>query len=154
MIHKYQRLRMLVRYRRHNNPNEILDLKKLSKRLDLDRRTVGHIAYELGGRRFGNRWRFRWGSVLESFNNAYIETGQKKLLDGASVLGRQADCVQDVSARKEGRPGMEGRKAMGGGTAQNCLGEQDDPYGLREAYIVGKRLSRACEAHHEPSNAC
>lgn len=154
MKNLWQRIRNCFSPAKGYDPDDILNLHQVVDRLFLDRRTVRRIAFKLGGRRFRNRWRFRWGSVLEYFNNAYIETGQRKLLDGAGIYGWQADCQQDVPARQERRPGMEGRETMGGRSAKNYQRTDCDPYGLGKAYTVGKRVSEPCEAHHEPTNAC
>ena len=91
-------------------PDTILTLQQVARRLRLDPRTVKKIASLLGGRRIGYRWRFRWGTVLEYFSNAYVETGQRKLLDGESHRERQADSLQNVPGREKACPGMAGRK--------------------------------------------
>ena len=67
-----------------HDENKILTLKEVAQELRLDPRTVKEVAFALGGRRIGYRWRFRWGTVLEYFSNADVETGQRKLLDGES----------------------------------------------------------------------
>ena len=64
--------------------NKIMTLKEVAQALCLDPRTVKEVAFVLGGRRIGYRWRFRWGTVLEYFSNADVKTGQEKLLDGES----------------------------------------------------------------------
>ena len=56
--------------------DNFLTIQELSKALRLDRRTIEGVAYDLGGRRFGNRWRFHWGTVVEYFRNANTETGR------------------------------------------------------------------------------
>ena len=94
--------------------NKIMTLKEVAKELRLDPRTVKEVAFALGGRRIGYRWRFRWGTVLEYFSNADVETGQRKLLDGESHRERQADSLQNVPGREKAWPGMAGRKRMGG----------------------------------------
>lgn len=119
-------------------PDDILTLGEVAVELHLDPRTVKRMAFTLGGRRIGNRWRFKWGTVLEYFNNADIETEQRKSLDGAGGDRRQAGGLQDVSARKKGRPGMAGRKRMGGGAAQAGDGRDRDPHGLGKAYGLGQ----------------
>lgn len=70
--------------------NEILILKE--------------VAFALGGRRIGYRWRFRWGTVLEYFSNADVETRQRKLLGGESHRERQADSLQNVPGREKHGP--------------------------------------------------
>ena len=52
------------------NLDAILTLKEVAQALRLDPRTVKEVAFALGGRRIGYRWRFRWGTVLEYFSNA------------------------------------------------------------------------------------
>ena len=96
------------------NLDAILTLKEVAQALRLDPRTVKEVAFALGGRRIGYRWRFRWGTVLEYFSNADVETGQRKLLDGESRRERQADSLQNVPGREKAWPGMAGRKRMGG----------------------------------------
>ena len=97
-----------------HDENKILTLKEVAQELRLDPRTVKEVAFALGGRRIGYRWRFRWGTVLEYFSNADVETGQRKLLDGESHRERQADSLQNVPGREKAWPGMAGRKRMGG----------------------------------------
>ena len=92
--------------------DEILTLKEVAQALRLDPRTVKEVAFALGGRRIEYRWRFRWGTVLEYFSNADVETGQRKLLDGESHRERQADSLQNVSGWEKAWPGMAGRKRM------------------------------------------
>lgn len=66
--------------------------------------TLKEVAFALGGRRIGYRWRFRWGTVLEYFSNADVETRQRKLLDGESHRERQADSLQNVPGREKHGP--------------------------------------------------
>lgn len=119
------------------NTEDIVTLKEVAKKLRLDPRAVKRVAFAMGGKRFGNRWRFKWGSVLEYFSNAYFENGQGKPLDGASGDRRQTGSLSDVSTWKETRPGMAGCKRMGGGATRTVAGEFDDPHGLRKAYALG-----------------
>ena len=119
-------------------PDTILTLQQVARRLRLDPRTVKKIASLLGGRRIGYRWRFRWGTVLEYFSNAYVETGQRKLLDGESHRERQADSLQNVPGREKTWPGMAGRKRLGGRAKKARTGRDDDPHGIRTAYGVGR----------------
>lgn len=118
--------------------DEILTLKEVAQALRLDPRTVKEVAFALGGRRIGYRWRFRWGTVLEYFSNADVETGQRKLLDGESRRERQADSLQNVPGREKAWPGMAGRKRMGGRAKKARTGRDDDPHGIRTAYGVGR----------------
>ena len=48
--------------------DDILTLAEVSAALRLDPRTVRRVASRIGGRRIGNRWRFRWGTVMEFFD--------------------------------------------------------------------------------------
>ncbi|WP_077071226.1 hypothetical protein [Mailhella massiliensis] len=84
--------------------DEILTLKEVAQALRLDPRTVKEVAFALGGRRIGYRWRFRWGTVLEYFSNADVETRQRKLLGGESHRERQADSLQNVPGREKHGP--------------------------------------------------
>lgn len=117
----------------HCDLDTILTLQQVAHRLRLDPRTVKKIAYLLGGRRIGYRWRFRWGTVLEYFSNADVETGQRKLLDGESHRERQAGSLQNVPGREKAWPGMAGRKRMGGRAKKARTGGDDDPHGIRTA---------------------
>ena len=45
--------------------DDVLSLDEVATALRLDRRTVRRVAFQLGGKRFGRRWRFRWGTVME-----------------------------------------------------------------------------------------
>ena len=118
--------------------NEILTLKEVAQALRLDPRTVKEVAFALGGRRIGYRWRFRWGTVLEYFSNADVETRQRKLLDGESHRERQAGSLQNVPGREKAWPGMAGRKRMGGRAKKTRTGRDDDPHGIRTAYGMGR----------------
>lgn len=100
--------------------------------------TLKEVAFALGGRRIGYRWRFRWGTVLEYFSNADVETRQRKLLDGESHRERQAGSLQNVPGREKAWPGMAGRKRMGGRAKKARTGRDDDPHGIRTAYGVGR----------------
>lgn len=122
----------------HCDLDTILTLQQVAHRLRLDPRTVKKIAYLLGGRRIGYRWRFRWGTVLEYFSNADVETGQRKLLDGESHRERQAGSLQNVPGREKAWPGMAGRKRMGGRAKKARAGGDDDPHGIRTAYSMGR----------------
>ena len=119
-------------------PDAILTLKEVANALRLDPRTVKEVAFYLGGRRIGYRWRFRWGTVLEYFSNADVETGQRKLLDSKSHRERQADSLQNVPGREKAWPGMASCKRMGGRAKKTRTGWDDDPHGIRTAYDVGR----------------
>lgn len=128
-------------------PEEFLTLAEVAEKLRLDPRTVRRVASILGGKRIGNRWRFKWGTVMEYFSNADFETGQRQSLDGAGGDGRQAGGLQDVPARKKARPELAGSQRVGGRTAKTGRGgstpgpsgesRTDDPYGLRAALGLG-----------------
>ena len=143
-------------------PDDFLTLDELANALRLDPRTVKRVAYALGGKRFGNRWRFKWGTVMEYFSNADFENGQRQSVDGAGGFGRQAGCLQDVSARQEARPGLAGGKRMGGGATQTGRsgptprsgggGDAPDPYGLREALGLGGGVSGPRAPHNGAHN--
>ena len=122
------------------DPDEILTLAEIAAALKLDPRTVKRAAYRLGGECIGNRWRFRWGTVMESFGNANSAERQRKLLDGACNYQRK-DCGNAVvSGRAQTRPGVDGMQKMGVGkekrTAQGAR-RPADPYGLRAACGLG-----------------
>ncbi|MDR2891560.1 MAG: hypothetical protein LBV80_00515 [Deltaproteobacteria bacterium] len=118
-------------------PDDFLSLDELADELRLDRRTVMAEAANLGGRQFGNRWRFRWGTVMESFDAKFTQRQRQRLV-GEGDSERQADSVPDVPARQERRPGMEGRKRLGGRNTKSGGGKPSaDPYGLRAALGVG-----------------
>ena len=80
---------------------KIMTLKEVAQELRLNPRTVKEVAFALGGRRIGYRWRFRWGTVLEYFSNADVETGQRKLLDDESHREQQANSLHHVSGREK-----------------------------------------------------
>ncbi|MCL2457414.1 MAG: hypothetical protein FWF31_00905 [Desulfobulbus sp.] len=63
-------------------------------------------------RRFVNRWRFRWGTVMEAFNDANLAKRQDWMV-GQSGYIRQADSQPDVSSWLERRPRVAGRQGMG-----------------------------------------
>ena len=128
--------------------NSILSISELSKALRLDRRTIEEIAYGLGGRRFGNRWRFHWGTVVEYFRNADTETGQRKLLDGASRPRWKASSVQDVPRGKEARKILARSKRMGGSGEGTNFDWDQDPHGIRNSYFMGRELPGLCSAAH------
>ena len=124
--------------------DSILTLQEVALALRLDLRTVRKVGCELGGKRFGNRWRFKWGTVLEYFDNAYFETEQRQSLDGTGDTGWQAGRLQNVPRREEIRPGMAGRQGMGGRTARKSNDGEGrgatsptDPFGLRKALGLG-----------------
>ncbi|MFG6374978.1 MAG: helix-turn-helix domain-containing protein [Desulfovibrio sp.] len=121
-------------------PDTILTIKEVSKILQLDPRTVSQIAYALGGRRVGRSWRFRWGTLMEFFNDANFEKGSWECLVSQSKhLWR--NCRNEVlSAGQEKRPGMDGSPEMGNRTKKRTFTkgspEGEDPYGLRAALGV------------------
>lgn len=123
----------------------VLTLTELAKILRLDKRALLSKAHLLGGERFGNRWRFIWGTVKRNFGNAYIEKRQWEQLDGPRCDQRQA-VQQDVSAREKGRPGMEGRKTMGGRSKKQQSGTRPDPFGLRATQGMAEEVSGRVQA--------
>ena len=125
------------RIMRRYSPDDFLTLKQLARVLKLDPRTVKRVAFQLGGRRMGQCWRFNWGAVLEFFH-ADIETRQGRPLAGPRGAGRKTDRLQNVPSRKKIRAAMAGRKKMGRGTA--CKGDSGtgDPHGLGTAYGLGE----------------
>ena len=128
--------------------DDFLTIQELSKALRLDRRTIEEVAYDLGGRRFGNRWRFHWGTVVEYFRNADTETGQRKLLDGASHPRWKASNVQDVPIGKEARKILARSKRMGGSGEGTNFDWDQDPHGIKNSYFMGRELSGLCSAAH------
>lgn len=118
----------------------ILTLTQISKALRLDRKTVVRLASVLGGRRFGRRWRFRWGSVMEVFN-ANANQSQGQCLAGQSPNQWQGGGQQDISARAQKRPGVDAGPAMGNrkkkGNPAGAEQQESDAYGLRAALGLG-----------------
>ena len=84
------------------DPDDILSLAELAKVLQLDPRTVKRVATQLGGKCFGTRWRFRWGTVMRYFNNANDPERPRKPVDGQDQYQRRAGGEPDVSGRKKG----------------------------------------------------
>lgn len=122
------------------DPDEILTLAELATALKLDPRTVKRAAYRLGGECIGNRWRFRWGTVMESFGNANSAERQRELLDGACDNQRKNCGNAVISGRAQTRPGMDGMQKMGGGAKKRTAPNREkpaDPYGLRAAVGMG-----------------
>ena len=85
--------------------DDILTLREVAAALRLDPRTVRLVASDLGGRRLGSRWRFRWGTVMECFNAYATETSEQR-------MGRPCDDQwprggkQNLSTRPEEWAGM------------------------------------------------
>ena len=124
------------------DPDEILNLKEFAEATGLDPRPVRRIAAELGGKRSGRLWLFRWGTAMEFFSNANTDKIEaRQCMAGKSLCERQADRQPTIPARKKGRPGMAGGKRVGGGTEAAISCECDDPFGLRAAYAMGKNVS-------------
>lgn len=69
--------------------DDILTLKEVAERLKLDVRSVGLVAYDLGGKRIGKSWRFKWGTVLKFFDVNF--EGQGQPMDGPRGGAWQAD---------------------------------------------------------------
>ena len=87
----------------------------MAQALRLDQRIVSHIALELGGRRIGRRWRFRWGTVMEFFNNANFEKRSRNAWLARVIINGQILDTQVFPSRSEKRAGMDGRAEMGSG---------------------------------------
>ncbi len=121
-------------------PDAILSLTQISRALNLDRKTVVRLASDLGGRRFGRRWRFRWGSVMEVFN-ANANQIQRQCLAGQSDNQRPGGGQQDISARAQEGPGMDTSPKVGaqkkGRNSQCPEARAGDSYGLRSALGLG-----------------
>lgn len=120
-------------------PDAILSLVEIAQALHLDRKTVSRLAYSIGGRRFGRRWRFRWGTVMESFNADKTETEGQLLAcesgDQWSASGQQA-----FSGWPNKRAGMGRGEKLGGATEKGIAranGKTEDSFGLRAALGVG-----------------
>lgn len=120
------------------SPDEFLSLKELARRLNLDPRTVKRVAFQLGGRRMGQCWRFNWGAVLEYFRYADTETRQGEPLVGPRRDQRKTNHLQNVPSREKIRPTVEGRKELGGGRARESPSGEGDPHGLGQAYGLGE----------------
>ncbi len=121
-------------------PDAILSLKQMAEALHLDRKTVVRLASVLGGRRFGRRWRFRWGSAMEVFNaNANQGQGQCLACQGSNQWSGGGQ--QDFSTRAQERPGMDAGQTMGNrkkkGNSQSPKQQDGDAYGLRSALGLG-----------------
>ena len=83
-------------------PDAILSLTQMAEALHLDRKTVVRLASVLGGRRFGRRWRFRWGSAMEVFN-ANANQGQGNAwLARVIINGQEVDSRIFPPGRKKG----------------------------------------------------
>ena len=93
--------------------DDVLSLDEVATALRLDRRTVRRVAFQLGGKRFGRRWRFRWGTVMEFFN-AHETQEPGELLAGACRHRRPAGGQQGFPSGPQQRPGVDGGQDMGG----------------------------------------
>lgn len=121
--------------------DDILDVAQLAKELNLDQRTIKRVASQLGGRRFGNRWRFKWATVLEYFSNADSEKRQRQQVDGTHNNRWQANSLQDVSSRQEIWPRMESCEGVGGAT--HCYPEStEDPKKEQESNTFGQENAK------------
>ena len=146
--------------------DDVLNLAQLAKALDLDPRTVKPLACELGGKRFGRIWKFRWGTVMESFN-AHDTKRSGQCVDGQGQHQRLAGGEPDVYRSQEGagmdspttkswevktKSAIEGLLQQGltlPQTQRNNSAEVEaaarkrkspppDPHGLREAFGLGR----------------
>ena len=121
-------------------PDAILSLTQMAEALHLDRKTVVRLASVLGGRRFGRRWRFRWGSAMEVFN-ANANQGPGQCLAGQGSNQWPGGGQQDFSARAQERPGVDAGQTMGNrkkkGNSSGSNSQDGDAYGLRSALGLG-----------------
>lgn len=120
--------------------DSILTLKQVAEALQLDQRTVRRIISEIGGKRIGTCWRFRWGTVMEYFSDANFEKRSRECLAGKGHNRRQNSGHQIFPGGPQKRPGMDGRKAMGDGKEKGTAGRTEkerDPHGLRSALGLG-----------------
>lgn len=123
------------------SPDKIMNLKELAQALSLDPRSVRRIALELGGRRIGTCWRFRWGEIMEYFSDAYFEKRSRQCVAGEGDCTRQNGGHEILSRRSPQRARMDGRKKMGDRKKKgiSCgIGEEADAHGLRAAYELGR----------------
>ena len=122
-------------------PDTFLNLVEVSAALRLDPRSVRRIAYELGGKRVGRCWRFRWGTVMEYFNDANIKKGSWKRLAGQGDNRWGSGGNQVLPCGQIERPGMAGRKEMGDTEEKRNFGKirptGSDAHGLRAALGLG-----------------
>ena len=120
-------------------PDAILTPEEVSAALRLDRRTIVRLASEPGGRRFGRRWRFRWGSVMEVFY-ANANQGERECLACQGDNQRGGGGQQDFPSGAPEGAGMDGGSAMGNqekrGNFKRPKVEGKDDFGLRAALGV------------------
>ena len=121
-------------------PDAILSLNQMAAALHLDRKTVVRLASMLGGRRFGRRWRFRWGSAMEVFN-ANANQGQGECLAGQSDNQWAGGGQQDFSSWAQERPRVDAGAPVGDrkkkGNSRSSKSQDGDAYGLRAALGLG-----------------
>lgn len=121
--------------------DDILYLKEVAKALRLDPRTVKRIACELGGKHIGRCWRFRWGTVMEYFSNAYVEKRPKQCLVGQSRSEWEGSEQQILPSRAQKGSRVDGGKTMGDRSKKRIPPgtgkKEDDPHGLRASLGLG-----------------
>ena len=122
-------------------PDSILTLDEISLALQLDQHIVKRIALRIGGRRFGSQWRFRWGTVMEYFQNANFKKRSRECI-ACQSCDQRGDCGQQVfPARADKWPGMAWSQNMGGGKEKGAAARQgkegEDPFGLRNILGLG-----------------
>ena len=111
------------------DPDAILTLQEVAAALRLDARTLSReVRLAMGGKTFGRCWRFLWANVQE-YMHANTQTGQGRTMDGPCTSQQWTTGVQDVPGRAQGRPGVAGGKAMGGGHTTAGI-NKDNPFGL------------------------
>ena len=101
--------------------DDILTLSEVASALRLNVNTVKRRAAELGGLRFGNRWRFRWGEVLAAFKAEEQPQIHRKPIRLPKQPASEAS--PNKKAAKDERERLQG---------------QEDPYGLRAALFGNK----------------
>jgi len=123
------------------HPDSILTLDEISLALRLDQHVVKRIALKIGGRRFGSQWRFRWGTVMEYFQNANFKKRSRECM-ACESCDKWGDCGQQVfPARTDKWAGMDSSQKLGGGKEKRAASGQDkkeqDPFGLRDILGLG-----------------
>lgn len=110
--------------------DDVLTLRQVSQKFQLDPRTIRGVAFELGGKRFGNRWRFRLSVIMECFNNAKFDKEPRKPMACQSSSRRETGSLQSLSSWGEIWRFMAVCEAMGNratehsqGTVENILCE-------------------------------
>lgn len=84
--------------------DDILTLTEVAAALRLDPRTVRRVASELGGRRCGSRWRFRWGTVMEWFDAYTVKASKQRMSRPTRARGLKLDGRADKAPMPQSRP--------------------------------------------------